>query len=188
MAQQTSYPNNPPAAINGLVAGLSTNTVIFSKVSVGTVPIGCLAIPGAQSMSVPAPLVSTSASGDSGTVAPFGAGIVDNPLLDSEFIGIPIYDAGLMQTSQMTAVGSGANAFTAYLTQMPVPVLRKGKIWVLTEGAVSNYGNVFVRVVADGIHQLGQFSGSAGAGFATFSHGRWLMSLATQGLALMEVW
>jgi hypothetical protein len=186
-AQQTSYNNNPAAAYNGMLTGLTQNRVTMSKVAQGTVPIGCLCQFGSTSFSVPAPLISTPTSGDSGTVIQF-AGSANNPLLDSDFLGIPYFDSGLMQTSQITTVGTGANAFSAFVNLMPVGVLRKGFIWVLTENAVSQGGNVFVRVTADGTHQIGQFSGSAGGGVATWSRGRWLMTTTSGGLAQMEVW
>lgn len=187
MAQQLSYTNNPPAAINGMEARSGYRNLIDSKVAQGTVPIGCLATLGTTSMSVPAPLISTGSSGSSGTIQGLQA-VADNPILETEFYGVPIYDAAVMQSTMVTTVGTAPNAFTAYLNQMPVPVMRKGWVWVLTEGAVSQLGNVFVRTGADGIHQLGQFSGAGGAGLSQWNRGRWLMTLSAQGLALLEIW
>jgi len=188
MAQQTSYANNPAPAINGLVA-FQEGEVIWSKVAESAVPIGMLAIPGTQSLSAPAATISLATSGEAGTVKQMSSGVIaDDPILDSEFVGIPIFDAALMQSSQIGTLTTGTQVVSTYLDKMSVPVMRKGRIWVLSENATTQFADVYVRTTVAVNAAAGSFSMSAGAGKVKFARGRWLMTTSGAGLSLLEVW
>jgi len=187
MGQQTSYANNPPAALAGMVRW-TEGTRVFSKVAEGAVGIGLLVAPGAQSESVPAPLVSTPGSGQAGTVKALPAGLVADPMIDSVFEGIPFLDTSRGQLDNIGTASQGTFSYGTYLDKMDVPMLRKGELWVFAAEAPTQYGDVYVYTTAQTNNPLGQFGFGAGTGKVKFPRGRWLMTLSAPGLALMEVW
>lgn len=187
MAQQTSYTNNPAAAFAGMIRW-TEGTRVITKLAEGAVPIGMLCTPGAQSESVPAPLVSTPGSGQAGTIKAMQAGLVADPMVDASFIGIPYFDSALMQGQQISSAAQGTFSYGTYLDKQPVPVLRKGEIWVYAAEAPTQYGDVYVYSTVQTNNPRGQFGFGAGTGKVLFPRGRWLMTLSAPGLALMEVW
>lgn len=187
MAQQTTYPNNPPPALNGQ-RSQQYGDVVPSKITQGVVSIGLLAQLGTQSLSVPGSLVSTGALGSPGQIAPLQAGILDNPILDSEFFGIPVLDTAFMQIDQITTATTGTFSVSAYLNATCIPVLRKGRIWVLSDAATTQGTNVYVYTTAQANQPLGSWGAAAGGGKALFTRGRWFMTTTTAGLSMLEVW
>lgn len=189
MGQQTSYNNNPAAALAGLVRW-TEGTRVLSKVAEGAVGIGLLCVPGAQSMSVPAPLISLPGSGQAGTIKAMAAGISDDPILDSEYWGIPILDTALSAgaADQISTASQGTFSYGTYLDKQTVPYLRKGEVWVYAQEAPTQDGDVYVYTTVQTNIPRGSFGYGAGSGKAKFSRGRWMMTLSAPGLALMEVW
>jgi hypothetical protein len=189
MAQQTTYLNNPVAGIAGMVSRFEGN-VIETKIASGSVPVGMLAVPGTQAMTAPGISTVGPTLGDPGTVAAFptGASITDNPLLDSEFIGVPIYDASVMQSSQYTSITQGSNVYSAWVTQMAVAILRKGHIWVYTDAAVTQYTDVFIYNTNTGNFLAGQFAAASGANRLKLARARWMMTTTAAGVAEVEIW
>jgi hypothetical protein len=191
MAQQTSYNNNPPAALAGLIRR-TEGTRVWSKIvdpsASGPVPLGMLCYFSA-SMSVPGLTLSTAASGSAGTIVPFPSGTIsDNPLLDSETVGVAAWDPA-QGADQITTVTVGTASYSGISKLMPVSVLRKGEIWCWSENAVTQFDDVYVRVTASGNFPAGMFRDGTAANCVKFSRGRWLMTLASgPGLCLMEVW
>lgn len=189
MAQQTAYNNNPAAALAGMVRW-TEGTRIWSKVAEGAVGVGLLVVPGAQSMSAPIPGTPTAGSGQAGTVKAMAAGIADDPILDSEWAGIPILDTALaVGTSDQVSTGSqGTFNYTQYNDKQALGLLRKGAIWVYAQEAPTQFGDVYVYTTVQTNIPRGSFGYGAGSGKVKFGRGRWLMTLSNPGLALMEVW
>jgi hypothetical protein len=189
MAQQTAYNNNPAAALAGLVRW-TEGTRVISKVAEGSVPIGLLGGVGAQSESTPAATVSTAASGQAGTIKALPASLSGDPILESDFIGIPILDTarGAGSSDQIGSGNTGTFFYSQYNDKIDVPVLRKGEIWVFAQEAPTQYGDVYVYTTAQTNIPRGAFGFGAGTGKVKFGRGRWLMTLSAAGLALMEVW
>lgn len=187
MPNLTAYNNNPAAALAGMVRW-DEDTWVISKLAEGAVGIGLLGAPGAQSESVPAPLISLPTSGQAGTIKVLPGGLVADPMVDASFIGIPILDTSYAQTDQIGTAAQGTFAYGTYAALQTVPVLRKGALWVFAAEAPTQYGNVYVYTAAQTNNPLGQFGFGAGTGKVLFPRGRWLMTLAAPGLALMEVW
>lgn len=190
MAQQTSYNDNNPAALAGLILW-TEGTRVWSKIvdpaAAAAVPLGMLCYFSA-SMSVPNLTVPTAASGGAGTVIPFPSGtIADNPLLDSETVGILALDTAA-GADQCVTITQGAVKYSAIAKAMPATLLRKGEIWVPTENAVTQFDDVYVRLTAAGNFPAGMFRDGASANCAKFTRGRWLMTTSGAGLALMELW
>jgi hypothetical protein len=187
MAQQTSYNNNPAAALPGLVRW-EEGTRIETKIASGAVGIGLLGAPGTQSLSVPSATTSLATDGSAGTIIALPSGISDDPVLDSEFIGIPILETAFMQTSQIGTAAQGTFSYSTYVDKMAVSVLRKGVIWVFSAQATTQYGAVYVYTTAQTNNPLGQFGFGTGTGKAKFTRGQWLMTTSGAGLSLLEVW
>lgn len=191
MAQQLNYYNNPLPAYEGMVAP-QEGEVIWSKVAgSGGAGIGMLGSYGTTSFAPPAQLISTGTSGDSGTIIkmPSGTYAGDNPLVSTDFIGIPIYDAAQMASDQITTATSGTRTYGLYKQYMAVPVLRKGRIWVFCGDAIATQGApVYVYATDETNRPAGTFGSGAGTGKVVWSNGTWLMTLGAAGLALMEVW
>lgn len=189
MAQQTSYNDNPAAALAGmLVEGVEGE--IITKIAEAIMGIGLLAAPGASPMTVPSLAAPISASGgDAGTCKQLPTGTADDPILDSEFIGVPILDMSRMATDQIVVASRGNLSYSAYAQYEAVPLLRKGQIWVYSAEAITtDYGDVYVYGTQQTNIPAGMFGFGAGAGKIKFTRGRWLMKTSGAGLAKLEVW
>jgi hypothetical protein len=175
---QLNYNLFPAVGRAGMVAESRADNMILSKLADGLVPLGLLAAPGANAEVGTSPTAYSTTHAHPGEVKALPAGIVDDPILDSQWIGVPVYDSS---RPPMTSLDE-------YSDKDYVPVMRKGVLWVLTEGAVTQYGDVYVRTAPSGPNvTLGKFSFGAGAGKALFPKGRWLTSLTGAGLAVLEL-
>ena len=187
MAQQTSYNNNPAAALAGMVTHIE-GEIIWTKIAGAACGIGLLCSPGTASLSVPGQSVSLAANGEPGTVIPYPTGQTASPTTDAYFIGIPIFDPAFMGVDQIGTATSGTFSYGTYLINQPVPLLRKGVIWVYADAAVSQYTPVYVYTTAETNQPLGTFGAGSGTGKSIFNRGQWIMSTSAAGLCQMEVW
>lgn len=76
-----------------------------------------------------------------------------------------------------------------YSNLEPLPVMRRGYIWVAVEGAVTEEGSVFVRTAASGGNtQLGAFRADADSANATLvPNAKFVTSTTAAGLAIVEI-
>lgn len=175
---QLTYNMNPAAAVAGMVADMRLADII-SKVAQGAVPVGLLCAAGTDAQIFPPVTLPSVLSSSPGQVIPFPAAIADDPLLDSEWVGIPIYDSSR----------APYDSTNAYSDTDPVGVLRRGPIWVNSETAITTqYADAYVRVTAGGGFLRGSWRQGASAGFVKFPRGRWVTTNAAAGLAILEVW
>ena len=187
MAQQTSYLNNPAAALPGMVAP-QEGEVIWTKIASGSVGIGLLCSPGSASLSVPAQTTASAAAGEPGTVIAYPSGHTDDPILDLYALGIPIFDPALMGTDQISTATDGTLTYGVYLDKVTVPLLRKGRIWVYSDSATTQFSPAYVYTTHETNSPLGLFSGGSGTGKSKFSRGTWAMTTTGAGVSLLEVW
>lgn len=119
---------------------------------------------------------------------PFGVAVVraaDNTVklpaagadITNTFVGISRRQEYLEATSQ------------GYENLSPLPVLRRGYIWVAVEGAVTEEGAVYARHAANGGNtQLGAFLGGTDSGNATLvPNAKFASSTTAAGLAIVEI-
>lgn len=175
---QLTYNFNPAAARAGMVVNMEDAEIIESAVAEGLVPVAKLAQRGTRSMSVPSADSATAYAASPGQIKALAAGISDDPILDSEWLGIPIYDSSRPPYTSLDE----------YSDKDPVPYLRKGWLWVNSETAVTDMADVYVRVTASGGDVRGQFRAGAATNFVKFGRGRWRMTTTATGLAILEVW
>jgi hypothetical protein len=171
MAQQTAYNNNPAPSVAGMVNHVE-GEIIWTKVASGSVGIGLLCSPGSASLSIPAPLISTAASGEAGTIIAYPSGHTDNPVLDLYAMGIPIWDPN----------------YGVYLDKQTVPFLRKGTIWVVADAATTQFAPAYVYTTAETNQPIGTWGAGSGTGKSAFSRAIWLMTTTAAGLSLLEIW
>lgn len=169
---QLTYNIVPPVAANeGQIASMMEGTIIVPFLAEGVVPVGLLAAPGTRSMSGPPLTTLSQYSTSPGQVKALPAGLVTDPMADTSWVGIPIYDA--TREPYDTTLG-----YSSYADKSTVPVLRRGPVWVKPEGSVSPGVAVYVRTAASGGNTiLGKFAGAAGTGLVAFSKARWLTGL-----------
>lgn len=81
------------------------------------------------------------------------------------------------------------SAAANYSTRDCVSVLRKGRVYVQVEEAVTPASDVYIRHGADGAKtRIGGFAASSGTGLAQLSSGaRWLSSASAEGFAVLEL-
>ena len=177
---QLTYNFNPSAGIEGMIAEAREGNVVLSKVAEGAVTVGLLCYPGTSSLTGPGLTSASLTAADPGQVKDYPAGVGDNPLLPWEFVGVPVYDASRPPYS----------ASNQYADKDPVPVLRKGPVWVKPEATFTDEKRlVYVRTaVAGPLTVLGKFAGSAGAGLAVVPNARWMSGCTEDGLAILELW
>jgi hypothetical protein len=86
--------------------------------------------------------------------------------------------------------GTGGTQTVMYAKGDVIAVMRKGYIWCLTEGAVTQEGAVFARFTASGGNtQLGKVRADADtATAAQVPNARFVTSTTGAGLAIVEVW
>lgn len=75
----------------------------------------------------------------------------------------------------------------SYSDKDEMPVLRKGRVYVVTEDAVVNGDPVYVRIVTSGGDAPGQFGGERSASFALLRGARFRTTAAIDGVAVMEL-
>lgn len=174
---QTSYNFNPAAAVAGMVADESEGIRVLSKVASGAVPVGLACMPATDPMAIPSLTSATALAANPGQVKAWGTA-TDDPVLLSNFVGVPIYDSSRPPY----------DANNAYSDKDPVPVLRKGLIWVPVEAAVTQYADVYLRTAVNGgLTVIGGFAGAAGTGLSKLPNARWLSTTAGAGLAVLEL-
>lgn len=181
---QTAYTIAYKVGVEGMVADSMDPALLVASFSQGVTPVGKLCVPGTNSMTGPATALPVLANGVSpGQAAPIGAGLVADPMIDSVWLGIPIYDASLPPYD--TSLG-----YSSYADKQPMTVLRKGHIYVAPEaGAIINMQDVWVRTAANGgLTVLGKFAPAAGTGLVKFTRGRWVSGLMQSALAVLEIW
>lgn len=176
---QLTYNFNPATGTAGMVAESREANVIISKVAHLLVPVGLLGAPGPDGEIGMQPNSADPNSTNPGQIIALPAGIVPDPIPDSTWIGIPIYDSSRPPYTSLNQ----------YADMEYVPVLRKGVIWVTSENAVTQYADVYVRVAPNGPNvTLGVFSSGVGPGKVLFPRGRWMTTNSGAGLAILEVW
>jgi hypothetical protein len=99
----------------------------------------------------------------------------------ADYPGIALYDPSIEPFAVATEVAD----------EVQVSILTAGKFWAMTEHAVSDGDDVYVRVVTVGADVRGQFTGQDGAAvpatYAHLSNARWRYPIAADGIALMEL-
>lgn len=125
--------------------------------------------------------IAVSATG--GAAATFTAGFTagDGLLGDCDSV-IPIYDPSREPLSS----GAAPN-FDQYADKDPVPCLRRGAIWVVSEAATNEGDPVFVRMTTSGANVPGAFSNVPATGFSPFPKGVWRTKTSAAGLSIMEL-
>lgn len=183
---QTSYSINPTPAFPGMVAELREATVIISKLAQGNVPVGLLCAPGTDQEVGPSPSATSINANNPGQCVAFPVGAQSSPLADTAFLGIPIYE------SSRPPYAVDANGNSISVAGEPVPVLRKGTIWVDPDVSVVAFTPVYVWVNPGvGNPPAGTFTNAANGGKAVlFPRGQWLSSSnsGAAGLAILEIW
>lgn len=177
---QLTYNFNPPVGRAGLIAEMRESNVIISKLAEGLVPVGLLCSPGTDPEIGPPPGSASAESTNPGQCIqyPGSPTFTSDPVLGSQFIGIPIYDA-----SRPPYTSSDQ-----YSDQDYVPVMRQGVIWIATPDTVLQFGDVYVwGNPGGGDPPAGTFASSAHGGKAyLFPKGRW-MTASNSGLAILEI-
>lgn len=186
MGQQTSYTNNPPAALAGMVEH-TEGELIVSKVAEGAVGIGLLVVAGAQSMSVPGASTSLAASGQTGTVKAIVSAAPSDPITDVQYVGIVILDTSRMATDQLSSAAQGTFNYSTMLDKMVVGVMLRGFIWLQTDAAVAQYGLVYTYGTTQTNQPTGSWGTAAGTGKVAFPRARWAMTTSGAGLALCQI-
>ena len=75
----------------------------------------------------------------------------------------------------------------SYVDNDEMPVLRKGRCYVVVEDAVANGDPVYVRIVVSGGDACGQFGGERSASFALLRGATYRSTAATDGVAVVEL-
>ena len=119
---QLTYNLVPPVGREGMLAAYNEGEIIIPRLAQGLVPVGKLCAPGTDSMTGP-PLTTVSQnSGNPGQVKALPAGITDNPILGSQWAGVPIYDA--TREPYDSTLG-----YSCYADKAQVPVLIRGQLY-----------------------------------------------------------
>ena len=102
-----------------------------------------------QATGIKAGRVVVKGTADGQVVLPTGTA----EITDGSTMGISVYDAA--HTPAHLVAGSSAAAETEYGDEESIPVLKKGRVWMVAEDAVGQGDAVFVRHVAAGAENLG---------------------------------
>ena len=84
---QTTYNLVPAVGVEGQIASDMEGTIIVPRLAQGLVPVGKLCANGTDSMTGPPLTTLSSNSTNPGQVKALPAGIVDNPILTSQYLG-----------------------------------------------------------------------------------------------------
>lgn len=118
--------------------------------------------------------------------APGSLPVVEVPDAAAEITGDAF--AGIVVFDPTRELPAGANEFSGYVTGDVCSVLRRGKMMVISESAVSAYQQVFARHVAGAGEELGALRHDADGGDATAIPGsRFLTTAGAGGLAEIEL-
>lgn len=163
MAIQLAYNTDPAVAIEGQLGGNSPAREVVSRLlSTGSVAAGRLVVRDVSDTTIRLP---TSAGDIAATV------------------GATLYDASKPPFAYGAPLWNG--------TRIPpmVPVLRKGRVWVIVEENVTQSMNVYVRFAAGaGGTNLGAFRASDDSGTAAqLGSARYATSSVAGGLAQLEL-
>ena len=125
--------------------------------------------------------IAVSASG--GVAATFTAGFTagDGLLGDADSV-IPIYDP-----SREPLTSGAAPNFDQYADKDPVPCLRRGAIWVVSETTTNEGDPVFVRMTTSGANVPGAFGNAPSTGFSPYPKAVWRTKITVAGLSVMEL-
>jgi len=180
---QTTYNIAYPVGANGMIADSVDPWVPAATVASGLCGVGLLCSPGTDSMTGPALTLPVLANGVSpGQCKALTAGLVANPMIDSVWWGIPIYDATLPPYDNSLT-------YSAYTDKQMMTIMVKGDMYVTPEaGAIVNQQDAFVRTAAGGSGILGKWAPAAGAGIVTFTRGRYVSGLMQSGTAILRIW
>src|SRR5579859_5091583 len=102
---QLSYNLNPAVATAGMVAEYREGNIIISKIASGAVPVGLLCGPGADGEIGMQPNSADPNSVNPGQVVALPDGLATDPMPDSVFVGVPIYDSSRPPRSEERRVG-----------------------------------------------------------------------------------
>ena len=177
---QLNYNLNPGAGYPGMVAEGREANVIISKLAHLAVPVGLLCAPGPDDEVGPALNAASAQSTNPGQVIALPTGLVANPMVDSSWTGVPIYDSSRPPY----------DSTNSYSDHDYVPVLIKGVIWVAVDsGTPVSQGPVYVRTAASGgLTTLGKFAAAPGTGLVAFPRGTWMTGLVQGNLAILQIW
>lgn len=172
---QTDYNAAPAVAIEGQLGDSATVQDIVSKyLAAADTPVA----PGRLLVRS----TTVAAAADQSARLPASAGDVTNHTQ-----GISLYDVTKPPGRY------GATLVNGQRVPAPMPCLRKGRVWVIPEAAVTQDGAVYARItVHGGLDQLGAFRGDgdnvAGTDTATLVPGaRWCSSSAGGVPTLVEI-
>jgi len=156
---QLAYTQDPAAALEGQIADSSRNTERISAKAEGAVPFGRFVTKGTNDDQCDLPDATAEISG----------GVA---------LGFAVEDTSIEQPD--TPVG--------YADEATVQIMRRGRIWVLTEDAVAAGGDVYVRHGAGGGgSDLGRCRSDADTATATKLPGAtFRTSTAAAGMAIVE--
>ena len=102
-----------------------------------------------------------------------------------DLLGVSLYTATFEKPRSTNPFDRQASEYPA---NSVVSVIRKGRIFVATEGSVDAGDDVYVRHTADGdLDELGGFAGASGTGLAELTQCRWLRGTNEDGIAELQV-
>lgn len=162
---QTTTLTVPADGILGMLADGGESDII-SRVAEGAVYLGLLAVFGTNQPS----------AGTPGQVKE----IVNAAANVDDFAGIPIWESAKEPYTV-------ANSKSQIADKKVVSLLRRGRIWVYVETAVTPASAPFVRVTAAGADVKGQFRAGTAANFVAFTNAKFITSTAGAGLAILEI-
>lgn len=159
---QTSYQVNQDVAFAGLVAESQSPVDILSRQNPAVaVPYGVGVVQGTL---------------DADVIVPTATAMIT----DGRFIGVAV--------SEQTVVSSASGTAANYPLNSSVPVLRKGRVWVTVEEAVTPVSPVFCRFATGSGTVLGAFRASADTATAVaVPRARYMTSAGIGGLAVLEL-
>lgn len=91
---------------------------------------------------------------------------------------------GVSQAVQ--GIEADSSGVVKYLQKAAMSVVKKGRVWVKVEDAVTAQGAVYVRHAAGGLG-VGSFAGAAGTGLALLPGAKYITSASANGLAVVEL-
>lgn len=154
--------------VDGILGGIADAgfTDKISRVAEGVIYLGLAHVFGTNQPS----------QGTPGQVAPIG----DGAAAIVNFAGIPIWESG---REPYTVV----NGKSTLPDKAMVSLMRKGRIWVYTETAVSPTSDVFVRVLTVSADVKGQFRAGTATNFIALPGAKFITSTTGAGLAVLEL-
>jgi hypothetical protein len=164
MAFQTTITRSPALGVEGMVADSNELTVDSKLVKAATLAPGR------------AVRVATADAATDYVTVPAAAAEVTGDATNPPCFGVTMWD--------------GTALSNPYVANDPVPVVRVGVVWVISEAATNPTLPVYIRHTANGGNTtIGGFSSAAGTGLSLAPAGwRWASSqTATTGLAKLQI-